>query len=327
MSGSRRILITIATISLIASMILLCGCKTNVENKEYSLEYNDKTYDGEYTGVMEDGKPNEQGKFVCGEEGDKKYLIYEGSWEKGEMIGKGNLCTNNYIVHFPKDESGPAFDREGAFDGEVVDGVASGKGIFVYNNDLDEEVKYDGEWKDGLWDGVATVRIGKKEKAFECHFEKGVFKPTVLDIIKINGSDDKNSPYELNDKACTFIEKNENAFSEHDKSAVNKNLAENFSMKAFRKNPLSCKPCFIKLKDIDVIQASESNVRNGLTVTDILAYDNSDMAYALHYFGKSKKLSEGHTISVAIMPHGYSTFENTEGGTTWSVSGTIAIVY
>ena len=73
-------------------------------------------------------------------------------------------------------------------------------------------------------------------------------------------------------------------------------------------------------------QAVEGN-GYGRDVTWVLCVDDSDDMYSFFYMGKSKKLTEGHTISVAFMPHGYSTYETTDGGTEWAVSGTIAVVY
>ena len=39
-------------VMIMFTIVLLCGCESNVEDYDYTMEYNDKTYEGVYTGTL-----------------------------------------------------------------------------------------------------------------------------------------------------------------------------------------------------------------------------------------------------------------------------------
>ena len=378
--------IVLTSVFLVLTVFVLTGCQKNVEGQTYSLEYNGKHYEGEYTGVFEERKPSQSGKFVSGKEGDEVFLVYDGSWDKGEMKGEGTLITNNYqlefngknyegrytgsvknalpegegqfesgkegdenyfiydgnwekgiikgegslntnnyIVHFPKTESSKAIDRTGEYNGGVIGGIANGTGTFIAVNDDNEKYQYEGEWKDGLYNGEGKkVYLTNTDEHIvsEGHFTNGEFDPSVQDLVKALGTCKDVCPYELSDETYKFIAENQSVFLKHKGGIIKKKLNNNFSLKSFKKNKSSKKPQFIRIDNIQVVQAMNDTYGKTKT-TYALGYDTNGEAYSLDYLDRSKRLAENNTVSLIIMPLGYSTFESITGDTPWAVSGIV----
>ena len=313
--------ILLVIVCILISMTFV-GCKKDVKDATYSLEYNGKTYEGKYTGVMEDDKPIEKGKFISGEEGSEKYLIYDGEWKKGKMKGKGKLSTDNYIVHFPEYNDDPAIDRTGVYSGDVIDGIANGEGTFEATTDDNVKYKYEGDWKDGLFEGNGKQTYEDEDYPIkEGNYSKGSFAPTVSETIKAWGTYKNLSPYSLSEDDINFIDKNEKAFLKHDKKTISSNILKSFSETKFKKSRKAEKPGFVKIGNLHVYQVMEDNYW-GRDVTEIMC-DKDDTSYMLYYFGKSDKLMDDNTVSLTLMPHGYATYEDVNGTTPWAISGTI----
>lgn len=320
----RKKAILFIIVCVLVSMTFV-GCKKDVKDATYSLEYNGKTYEGKYTGVMEDDKPIEKGKFISGEEGSEKYLIYDGEWKKGKMKGKGKLSTDNYVVHYPEINDTPAKDRTGVYSGDVVDGVANGKGTFEAKNDENVKYIYEGDWVNGLLEGKGKRTYEDDYYPIqEGNFKDGSFVPTVSEAIKALGTYKNNSPYSLSEDDINFIDKNEKAFLKHDKKVISSNMLKSFSESKFRKSRETKKPGFVKFNSLHIFQVMEENYW-GYDITEIMC-DRDDTIFLLYYFGKSDKLAEDNTISLTLMPHSYATYEDINGNTPWAISGTVVKV-
>lgn len=324
MIKTRRLIVLSLTVMVCFS---LTACKTTVKDTEYTLEYNSKTYEGKYTGTMDNNIPQDEGKFVCGNEGDANYFIYEGTWEKGEMKGEGHLITNNYISHIPESDLHDAIDRVGSYNGSTINGVANGEGTFSAINDDNEHYVYSGEFKDGLFDGIGKQSFDDKDYSvpYEGHWEKGDFKPTAAEYIRHQGLDKKSNPYTLSKEVFAFIDSNSDVFTKHKTDEIKELIDKDFSVTEFRKNSTVDKPIFCKLSNLEVFQVTEYGEKNtaGFGLTDLLAFDYDNNPYRLYYFGSSKKLSEGKTINAILMPLGYSTYESVSGEKPWAFVGWI----
>ena len=321
---NKKLVKTICALILMISTILLFGCTSNVEDKPYTLEFNSKSYDGLFTGVMTDGIPNEEGKFVCGEEGTQNYLIYEGGWENGAPKGKGTLSTDNYIVHFPKTDVNDAFDRTGEYIGETIDGIANGQGKFKAVNGNNQEYTYDGEWKDGLWNGYGVRSYTNNDSFSEIgKFINGDYDPELADLVVSLGTNQKNCPYSLSDEAYNFIKEHEEIFVKHSKKKIDKLSPKEFSIGTFKKNASEYKPRLVEVSWLYILQAFEENF-GGYDLTYELATDQDGNIYSLYYIGKSDNIAEGNEVRTIFMPLGYSTYTAVNGNTPWAVSGLIA---
>lgn len=90
-------------LKIAALLCLLClltaGCakEKKVKNKTVTLEYQNKKYEGQYTGLMKNDKPT-KGTFSY-KKGDD-YLTYKGKISNGKMSGEGTLDTNLMTAYF-----------------------------------------------------------------------------------------------------------------------------------------------------------------------------------------------------------------------------------
>lgn len=314
---------------LLCGSVLFSGCSgvSEVENQDYSIEYNSVVYEGSYSGQIENKVPSGQGKFSCGDPESEKYLIYEGEWTEGQISGTGTLSTDNYTVHYPETKKEAAIDRIGTYDGDVLDGIANGNGVFKATNSDGKEYIYEGEWKDGLFNGQGK-RYYPNEKSYiisEGHFENGEFYPSAVEFIKSFGTAEGLCPYKLTPDEQTFISDNTILFTEHNAEEIEKHLIDGFSLSEFRKKEKTDKPGFVTINGLTIIQAQEGEVGE-LTYTYFLSYDDNFDYYLFYYLGSSDKLVEDATVNIIAMPLGYSTFEDTSGGNTWAVVGTAVLI-
>lgn len=322
---NKRVLAILVCVLVALFICAGCSSEKEVEDEEYKVEFNDKTYEGTYTGTFEKDKPVKTGKFVSGEVGDEKYFIYDGEWEDGEIKGNGHLSTNNYIVHFPETDDTEAIDRTGVYDGDVVDLVANGNGTFSATSDENNDYTYEGEWKDGLYNGQGKKYFTNTKEfyVYEGKFVDCEYTPNVPDIIKLYGTCEENCEYKLSDKAYKFVKKNKKVFTKHKGKAISKYMKDDFSVNKFKKDPSTEKPCFVKLTGLTIYQAYETKLGK-YTVTTVLANDSDySTVYNLNYIGKSDKLVEDKTVNVTVMPLGYSTYKGVDGSTPWAFTGFI----
>ncbi len=145
-------------IVVLLMILALTGCRSEVENENLSVEYNGKTYEGQYTGVLIDGIPAETGKFVSGDPDTSDFLAYEGNWENGVFKDEGTLATDNYSFSSTSDKLGVYFQGKGTYAGAVIDGVPNGKGAFQYGKEgSDDYLYYEGDWEAGTFKGEGKL--------------------------------------------------------------------------------------------------------------------------------------------------------------------------
>lgn len=311
---------------VITTSLALASCKVEVDKQEYTLEYNSKTYEGKYSGAMKNNLPQGEGKFVCGNEGDNNYFIYDGTWDSGEMKGNGTLTTNNYTVHFPKTNNNDAVDRTGAYNGVVIDGVANGEGSFSAKNDEGISFTYTGQWKDGLYNGQGKVVYDSKDKfKLDGNFENGEFKPSPAELIKMIGTLPSICAYTVSDEVFKHISENENVFVNHDTSGIEDLMKPDFSLEQFKKEHKVENPYYIKLNDLMVVNVTQGSGDEmyGYDFTEMLCQDSSIRPYRLYYLGHSDKLVEDNYFNAVVLPLDYSTYETVDGGKEWALVGWI----
>lgn len=156
------------------------------DNSIYRTNYNDL-----FQSHWNNGQPNGPGKILY----DKDEFYYEGYIKSGEPFGKGRLVTKNLEVYegeFKGDRlnlEGTYKDTEGltltgvfanglvegqgeekwtngtAFVGNYKKGAKNGKGTLVWeNSNKAKEEKYEGEFKDNLFEGNGTYTWGTQKK-------------------------------------------------------------------------------------------------------------------------------------------------------------------
>lgn len=129
-------------------LVVLAGCSQNVSGKNITITYGDKTVSGAYTGLLESGKASGEGVFAA-TDSDKSWT-YNGSFEKSKMVNKGALTDFPMSVTFQEKV------YNGIYNGECVDGAASGKGVFTAA-DGEEKFIYDGDFDAGVMAGSGKL--------------------------------------------------------------------------------------------------------------------------------------------------------------------------
>ena len=94
-----------------------------------------------YVGETKNGK-----KSGFGELFDSMYnLVYSGEWESGKINGEGKIFIKRHI-----DGEEHTLTYEGSFKNNKL----HGRGVEEYLNGI---IRYEGEFKDGLYDGTGIV--------------------------------------------------------------------------------------------------------------------------------------------------------------------------
>ncbi|OMJ65699.1 hypothetical protein SteCoe_37767 [Stentor coeruleus] len=127
-----------------------------------------------YLGNFVNGKFNGSGKY------QNDSYIYEGHWKKDKQQGKGkeiNIHGEVYKGMFfkgKKNGNGNLIFDKGKISGYFVDGKIV-HGIF---KSKDEEIRYKGFWKNGMWHGKGKLSSSLKNdqiSKMKGRFKKGVF--------------------------------------------------------------------------------------------------------------------------------------------------------
>ena len=275
------------------------------------LEYDTKTYDGVYTGTMFNGAPEGYGTFEYSK--SNLFFEYTGGWAEGYLSGEGTLYSNDVTVHFSE------VDRDGTYNGDVLDGVFCGEGSFEATTGDGIDYSYEGEWQNGLWDGEGKQvydtdnyynRIGQ--------FKDGEFTPTVFEAFVSLGTC-KTDTYIITDKAKSFLSMHQTLFLMDSKDDIEQYIDTEFSYNLFAKNPGAYGDHLFKVSGLHVFQVFEKEDYWGRSMTSFLAYDRNYDIYSGVLLGLSDKIVEGKTITLYALPLDYSTYDGVDGSKYWAL--------
>lgn len=136
-----------------------------VENESMTLTFSFGTYEGVYTGEVQDGLPHGFGTFESWESSDIEWY-YEGDWVNGHMEGQGItewidgwVEEGTYANDYLNGEGKKSDDGRTVHEGNFKDNVADGYGT---SYDYNGEIIYQGNWAMGFIDeapDARTVRI------------------------------------------------------------------------------------------------------------------------------------------------------------------------
>lgn len=117
----------ISLLLLITTVLTIVGCKSEVTNKQMNLTIDGIERPVIYTGEVADNKPNGHGKMI-GTNSQGQDWVYEGDVKQGILSGKGKITYQNGIT------------QEGTFENnDFVDGkITNLKGDVIYEG----KVKY-----------------------------------------------------------------------------------------------------------------------------------------------------------------------------------------
>ena len=246
------------------------GFSGKIENFNYTVEFQDNTYEGIFNGEVNNLTVNGTGNF----EGKNKehYLNYNGEWNEGIISGLGEVETDSYTIYF--DDSA----REGTYEGEVKDGLAEGNGVFKAINSENNAYTYTGEFSNGLFEGQGSWIFDTEDVVKRIGtFSKGNYTPTLLEGVTAFGSRDS-LQFSPNSNAKEFINNHEKIFISNN-ATENADIAELFDTELkyiqFIKTPNSYGNKLIEWSGYTVHQIwVENYFDTDMQTMMILAYDN-----------------------------------------------------
>lgn len=277
-----------------------------VEGYPFTLSFDGIDIDGVYTGTMDNGAISGAGSFMDTEDGVT--FEYTGDWQDGKLTGEGKLKYDKYVVHFSD------VDREGAYDGDVVDAVACGEGTFTAINDYGNTYTYTGGWKDGLWDGYGEqIFEGSDYSSNIGTFTRGVFTPTADEFILSLGTNPA-LEFPVNECSIDFIREHPDFFTASDPAVLDSFVDWELNYKQMVKTPDRFGDKLMKLDNYIVLQIWEYDLW-GKTVTEMLIHDEAyEVYYYVFYLNSAPNVYDGSTISLYALPVYSSSYETTVGG-------------
>lgn len=280
----------------------ISGCTKDVKNETVTITFAEKEVTGEFTGTLKDKLPDGEGEFKA-EDG----WSYTGNFEEGKVKGKGSL--KEYPLTIEEDISG-------TYDGETMDGIAEGEGVFSLKNDDDVSYTYTGQWEDGLWNGEGELKFDSEEYCMRTgNFEKGEFKPTKLQWIKSYGTA-KELAFSVNENSEKFISEHDGLFPTTKTSKAKKYCTSDVSYKKLIKTPDQYGDKLIKTTTHKVHQIQQDEVWGKTLTTLIIADEYGDDVYYVYYWGELKDIYAEDDVTCYGLPIDTSYYENVGGGTT-----------
>lgn len=153
--------------------VYLCGCggPQEVSSVDCTVTILGHTFNGQYTGTIENKVPNGQGSFYFS---DSKYNIsYTGQWENGLPSGEGKLESSGLVTEIgnsaPRSDMPPYYATAAHktpyldYTGEWTEGNISGQGTIrtnlytiKFSDDTIRTGEYMGEMSNALAEGTGT---------------------------------------------------------------------------------------------------------------------------------------------------------------------------
>lgn len=146
-------------------------------------------------------------------------------------------------------------------------------------------------------------------------------KPTNTYVLEFYKDLQKRSfvEFKLNISATEFLENNADLFPIDNPLAINSDLIDySIAHENISKSPDKYGDKLMYADSLTVVQIRENNYDRG-RFTWINAHDNNYKYYTIYYKGELPNILDGATINVYGLPIGYSSYENTGGGSTLTV--------
>lgn len=174
---------------------------------DYKMIFQEREITGTYEGQTRNHLPDGEGTFTS----DNGKFVYTGGFSKGEMSGKGFLKDAQFVQTYP----GDLVDRVGTYEGEMLDGEASGQATFRTQNKAYDWYTYTGAYEHNRWNGYGRLKYDDEFYFLrEGNFVDCEFMPTVEQFYKCYGTW-LGMPYELTEEtAALFREEGEAMLSD-----------------------------------------------------------------------------------------------------------------
>lgn len=224
--------------------------------------------------------------------------------------------VEDYKTTITANFSGEKQKIKGKFTGNLLDGKPEGKGKFVSKSDDDTKITYNGNFKNGYFNGYGELEltIDDETRTIAGTYIKGDFKPTLRETYDNIGWFAQFGEFSVPDKVLDYIDDNQNMFPTTAKETVEAQPLQGFSIKQFNKTRKQDEIGLVKL-NLQAIQVFEDEIFDEKKLTSILAMDNEENYYAFYYLDSVEVYDDDYFTAYAI-PCDTSSFDNVSGGTT-----------
>ena len=340
---ARQIKIAIALIMCLC-LLVACGEKSGsseqLKSAKLSVSFFDgKKYEGSYSGAAVKDVPNGEGRFTASDGS----WSYEGSFSNGAAKGDGTaagipfelLGTDAYIGGT---YTGPlsggkmkgkgtasntrvslivsgSLKREGSYTGDLLDGAITGKGLFSTKNDEGMGWHYEGDFKDGMFDGYGVQTFEAEPVQVKAgNYVKGDFVPTAAQLIDAVSYANALGSFKLPDDSAAYMDDHPELFPAADARALEGIPLKEYDYSKLTQDLSSYMGSLVKfdalIVDINVERAF------GHTLTTAFIHDGSDLNFGDAIYPASTDAKEGDTVTVYAIPVASTSFTNYMGSTT-----------
>lgn len=267
------------------------------------------SYSGKYTGEITHGEITGEGEFKA------SGVDYIGTFKGGQLEGKGELKNSIYVVDFS------GISRKGKYDGETVNGRAEGNGKFTAKNSYGIKYSYEGEWKNGLYNGNGCQVFNEKSYYIENgNFKDGEYTPTPKECFNALGTR-KEASYNISDKAMEFIDSNEYLFV-GEKTALVLKKARQFTNNKLSYEKYKGDPSEYGNKLMKVTGRVTQVLQGKAWIypqTDMIILDSGGNIYYTTFLTKMTNIKEGSSVTMYALPMAYFTYKNVSNQSIWSI--------
>ena len=225
------------------------------------------------------------------------------------------FTVSDYDITVTVVEGTDAYDIDGKYTGDVVNGSPQGIGTFRAEGEDGSSYRYEGDFSDGAYNGYGVTTIIKDGETLEMAgtYTNGEFTPTAGESFNYIGQLDLFGKFALPDAVIDYIDTNENLFPAAADEVIQSSDIQDFSSKQFNKTRKQDQIGLVKL-DLYAVQVFEDDCLGG-KLTCLLAADGDANYYALYYLD-SAEVYDGDTFTAYAVPCSTSSFDNISGGTT-----------
>lgn len=307
---------------ILSLSVVGCGTpsiRTNVTKQSYTLKYTnlDETIKikGKYTGQILDEKPDGKGKFIANK--GKNVFYYNGNWKNGVLNKKGKLTINDIKIKLISDSDNEEIIKTGKYIGETINGSPSGQGTFNTQNDNGSKWSYNGEFKNGCFNGHGISKWDSGQIQ-EGTYNNGQFTPTPCEFFIEKGTNTTDT-YTASKKAIEFMNNHADYFTNQTYDASDIDSAFNFLQ--YKKTSSDYGDKLISTQGLEVIQIEQYNQYQYPAVTFAILENTNDTSetYQVYMLGTTDAL-EGDIVNLVGLPLAYFTYKNVSDDDIWAMA-------
>ena len=205
---------------------------------------------------------------------------------------------------------------DGTYTGEMLNGVPSGTGRFDSQNDRGDTWYYEGQFKNGRFDGQGGCYWSDGYSEVGTYVD-GSFHPTYLETLE-HLSQFGGVTFGINSASKTFLLEHETLFpavTEQASAEAEALIDPSIAYPQIEKSLANVQGKFCKRENTYVIQAEESNLY-GSIVTTLLVSDEDFDNFLIYFNGSLPDVYSDTYITFTGLPIATTSFSNIGGGTT-----------